>query len=99
MANTALHKEFQKAEAAFWKVADPALAEARKKYVIPFCDKHGWLFNAGRGTWSFHKGHDYLDYGDEKRIPKRLYQALVQQVGMLQMSAGSMMESYDGRKK
>jgi hypothetical protein len=41
------------ARVAYWDAIDAAATQARTLHVIPFCNRHGWKFIAGMGTWSF----------------------------------------------
>lgn len=80
------------------------IAEARAKYVVPFCDKHGCRFSAGMGSWSFHGGdlphggywdEGYLSGSAAERIPKRLYAVLSAEYPLNRNNdCGSLMESY-----
>lgn len=56
---------------------DVAIEYARKKYVIPFCEKHGCKFIAGMGSWSFHGGSiGQMGGWCDDRLPKRLLAVL-----------------------
>lgn len=82
------------------KALDKVIAEARAKYVIPFCDKHGCKFSAGMGSWSFHGGKigygdGYLGRQDETQLPKRLYTVLTMEYPLNRMNdCGSLMQDY-----
>jgi hypothetical protein len=38
---------------------DDFIATMRKKYLIPFCNKHGLQFAAGNGNWGFTAGGEF----------------------------------------
>jgi hypothetical protein len=52
----ALQRQLDRIAAAAFRAECKAIAAARAKYVVPFCDRTGYSLCAGMGGWSFHKG-------------------------------------------
>lgn len=77
------------ADAAEQKVIDAI----RTKYVIPFCDRKGWKFYAGMGTWSFYDSKGDSFYAQDQ-LPARLYAMLSENSVTSQNDIGSLMAYY-----
>lgn len=95
---TAIQNELDRHEKIYSNTIYKIAAEARKKYIIPFCDKTGYCFYAGMGNWLFCDGVESLDCWD-KRIPKRVLGALESGILYRQNDLGSLMEDYDPKNK
>lgn len=79
---------FQKRSDDIQEAIDAIAVEIVEKYVKPFCDKHGYKFCSGMGTWNFEdsKGEKI----DESRLPTWLVELLDWDVdGVLQQGVGS----------
>lgn len=48
-----LERQLEKLRARYERDAARVIAEAREKYVIPYCERHGLRFVGGMGTWCF----------------------------------------------
>jgi hypothetical protein len=82
--------------AAYDKDIQRICAEARTKYVIPYCDKHNLMFGAGMGSWCFHdeEGQQYgAENGWQEPIPKRLL-AILETELLYRNDLGSLIEDY-----
>lgn len=89
-----IERQLDRLARQFEREADKLIAEARQKYVIPFCDRTGLRFTAGMGSWSFDNGHgDYKNLPEE--LPKRLGDVLSAEYPLNRCNdVGSLMESY-----
>lgn len=85
------------------KSEERLIAEARAALLIPFCDRTGFRFTAGMGTWSFDKkdkrGHSVdiagWDTPSLKRLPAGLLAFLQSDsVCYRNNDLGSLMEDY-----
>ncbi len=79
---------FQKRSDAIQEAIDAIAVEIVEKYVKPFCDKHGYKFSCGMGSWNFDdsKGEQI----DDSRLPTWLVELLGWDVdGVLQCGVGS----------
>jgi hypothetical protein len=91
-----LDTALKKGADTFDTLIDQLAAQVRAEHVIPFCDRKGWEFSAGMGSWSFHdkRGRVYSDWDNSVGIPKRLRDMLRQDTFLHNNSLGSLMESY-----
>ena len=79
---------------------DKIANDVRKRYVIPFCKKHGMRFIAGMGSWSFHKPGQYPLWNDDNieniSGSSRMLEALRSELPTNPGQAlGSIIESYE----
>ena len=84
-------------DADIWQ--DRVAVQARKDLVIPFCEKHGYKFVAGMGSWSFHREHGseqrkQIGSWNEDLLPKRLREVLQLDAIDCNNSLGSLMPDY-----
>ena len=90
-----LERKFDQLARALEREADKAMAEARTKYVIPFCDRTGMRFIAGMGSWSFDKpGCESIGSWNSEDLPKRLRDVLTVEYPIGRCDAGSLMADY-----
>jgi hypothetical protein len=82
---------------------DAVIAEVRRTLLIPFCDRKGWRFTAGMGSWSFDFSKpvnfaDSLGGWDQEEckrlIPKQLLEFLQTDATTCNNDLGSLMEDY-----
>lgn len=84
----------------FANALDGVLEQARKEYVIPYCDANNFEFNAGMGTWNFRSANgdyigDFLYDSDYDDVPEEVLRVLQMEYPLNRgQSCGSMMESY-----
>lgn len=89
---TAEEKRAHALASAYWQGVDRIAADARQRFVIPFCDKYRFSFVAGMGGWGF-----YAPDGepiDKSRIPKRIAHALTLNLENRANDLGSIMADY-----
>jgi hypothetical protein len=74
--------------------------QVRRELIIPFCDRTGYQFSAGMGSWSFHKDGKMLSDWDDsnvgngvKGLPKKIYDALHAET-LFNNDLGSLIEDY-----
>ncbi len=91
MKRCALQRELNRIAARADREEEKAIAAARLKYVVPFCDRTGYKLSAGMGSWSFHRGDDMLNTYD--MLPVRL-RAVMEAETLTGQSAGSLMQDY-----
>jgi hypothetical protein len=81
--------------AAAERAEEKVIAEARAKYVVPFCDRTGYSLSAGMGSWSFHKGDRTISSFDaEDQLPARVYAVMTAATINRSQDAGSLMACY-----
>lgn len=77
-----------------------ALCDAiRAEYVVPYCDRHGYRFTAGMGSWSFTRsnGPEYRQHigsWNDELLPKALRTVLQLDHFTSNNDLGSMMQDY-----
>lgn len=97
-------KSLEQAQKAYWDQVGAIADRVRTELVIPFCDRKGWRFVAGMGTWNFvkpkAKGHEGVSIWDEptdaegrRRFGVRLWNALQADV-ISGQSLGSLIPDY-----
>ena len=93
----ALQKRLDALADVYEAECDKIIAEAREKYIIPFCNKTGYKFIAGMGGWNFYGNGETLGEWEAitGKIPKRVYQAPTMAAYNLNYnSVGSLMQDY-----
>jgi hypothetical protein len=69
------------------------IAAIRSKYVIPFCNRKGWRFTAGMGSWSFDDGKGNYRF-ERDEIPARIYAMLWENSVTSRNGIGALMADY-----
>lgn len=100
---TALERALARAEREHSRAEAAAIEAARQKYIIPFCERRGWSFVAGMGTYGFRTADDEHAAGsaiwdsDIDSLPKRVRAALSTET-LTGQDAGSLMRDYTPRR-
>jgi hypothetical protein len=96
MTPAELKQALDKAAEQCAAACDAAMASARRKYVVPFCDKHACRFTAGMGSWSFDGGGvEQIGGWNSEDLPQRLRAILQTEYPLNRgQDCGSMMQDY-----
>ena len=86
----------QRITESFSATLDSEIARIQRETIIPFCDKHGYRFIAGMGTWNFtHKTRESIGGWNSDELPARILSTLRIEYPLNRgQDIGSMMPDY-----